>query len=282
MGAFRGGATMWQSVIEYIQRVGKYGWHTVGIELLLIGVVLYAFLSFLQGTRGLRLMRGLFLLLVTAFLILRVLAAWLNLERIRILAEPLIYLIFFGSLIVFQPELRRALMRLGDARWLRRLFRETEQSVAPIIATVKSLAKTKTGALIAIERQAALGSIIENGIRIDATVTAELLRTIFWPGSALHDLGVIIQEGRIAAAACLFPLTDSDQLDPALGSRHRAAVGLSEDSDAVVIVVSEETGMISLAVEGKLHRGLTAEALERDLRELLQVRKQNSRSSSGR
>ncbi|NLX05635.1 MAG: TIGR00159 family protein [Phycisphaerae bacterium] len=262
---------MWQIVQDYLKRIPEYGWGKVGFELLLIGLVLYVVWRFLRGTRGLRLMRGLIVILVSLFLVLDVLAAHFHLDRINVLFSPMVYLIFFGSLVVFQPELRRALMRLGEATWLRRFISDTQQTTAPIVSAVRSLSMNKIGALIAIERQVELGSIVENGVRMDAVITPELLRTIFWPGTALHDLGVVIQEGRIAAAACQFPLTDSDQVDPTLGSRHRAAVGLSEDCDAVVIVVSEETGNISMAVQGKLYRGLTPEALDRDLKRLLEI-----------
>lgn len=262
---------MWQDIREYFWRVNEYGWDKNIFELLLIGGVIYAVLGFLRGTRGLRLARGLIFVLVAVFLILKVLVDKLDLDRINVLFGPLLYLLAFGSLIVFQPELRRALMRVGEARWLRRFIRETEQTIAPIVAATKYLAAHKIGALIAIERQVGLGTIVENGVELDAEMSIELLRTIFWPGSALHDLGVVVQEGRVAAAACQFPLTESDQLEASLGSRHRAAVGLTEDSDAVVVIVSEETGMISLAVDGKLLRRLTPETLEKELEELLRV-----------
>src|SRR5262249_27242889 len=126
---------------------------------------------------------------------------------------------------------------------------------------VTYLAKTKVGALIAIERNTELGELAGGGCKLDAELTSQLLNTIFWPGSALHDMGVVISNNRVARAAVLFPLTDSDTLDPSLGSRHRAALGLSEETDALVIVVSEETGTISLAEHGRLHRPLTPDTL---------------------
>jgi len=264
-----------ETVVEYLKRLSEYGWGSVIFQMLLIGAALYAVSGFLRGTRGLRLMRGLIVTLISAFLILDVLAARLQLEQITVLFKPFVYMIFFASLVAFQPELRRGLIRLGEARWLQRFIHGGEQTIGAVSSAVRQLAGQRVGALIAIERQVGLGSIIENGVRIDGVVSAELLRTIFRPGSALHDLGVVIQEGRLAAAACQFPLTESDQFDPGLGSRHRAAVGLTEDSDAVVVVVSEETGTISLAVEGRLHRGLTPNALAQELKELLQVKDKN-------
>ncbi len=276
---------MWETVSGYIDRISEYGWISVVIELTLIWLVLYAVWRFLQGTRGLRLMRGLIMTLVSAFLILEVLARTLELDRIHVLFSPLVYMIFFASLIAFQPELRRGFIRLGEARWLRSIFRESEETISPITAAVRYCSRHKIGALIAIERQVGLGAIVEAGVPVDSELNPEILKTIFWPGSALHDLGVIIQEGRIAAAACQFPLTESDTIDPSLGSRHRAAVGLTEDSDAIVIIVSEETGAISLAVEGKLIRGFTPQGLAEKLRELLRTpskpKKQNKAISSG-
>ncbi len=260
---------MYRELTEYIDRISGYGWSVVIAELVIIGAVIYVILKFLEGTRGLRLFRGLILILATILLIIGVLAENFHLTRIKVLARPVLYIIFFGSLIVFQPELRRGLMRLGEARWFRRLISASESTIQSITSAAKYLSANKIGALIAIERQVGLASTSESGILLDARVSAELLKTIFWPGSALHDLGVIIQENRILAAGCQFPLTDSENIDPSLGSRHRAAVGLTEDSDAVVVVVSEETGMISLAVDGKLYTNLSAHQLEDKLKQLL-------------
>ena len=267
---------MLRSMAEYFDHVRAYGWFSVGIELFIIGSLIYVVLKFFEGTRGLRLLRGLTLILVTIFLVLGVLAENLHLVRIEVLAKPVLYMVFFGSLVVFQPELRRALMRVGNVRWFQLLMRESESTVDAIVSAVKYLSARKIGMLVAVERQVGLASIIERGVPLDAKVTSELLKTVFWPGSALHDLGLIIQEDRIAAAACEFPITDSDDIDLTLGSRHRAAVGLTEDCDAVVVVVSEETGMISLALDGKLYRSLTPEALEKELKRLLFVKTNHS------
>ncbi len=260
---------MYQAIREYFYRTSEYGLGTVAIELLLIGVVVYAVLRFLQGTRGLRLIKGLVVILVAMFLVVKVAAFGLHLERINVLYGPMITLVLFGSVIVFQPELRRALMQLGETRWLRRWIGPTEQIIEPIVKSVTYLSKNKIGALVAIERQVGLGTIVDSGIRMDAQISAELLNTIFWPSSALHDMGVVIQQGRIAAAGCTFPTGQSDYFEQGLGSRHRAALGLSEDSDSLVIVVSEENGAISLAVDGRLIRALTVQALRTELKRLL-------------
>jgi diadenylate cyclase len=139
-----------------------------------------------------------------------------------------------------------------------------------VVRAVRTLRKDKIGALIALEREIGLGAYIEGGVNLDAEVRNELIDTIFWPGTALHDGAIVVQSDRIAAAACLFPLTDNPDVSKRLGTRHRAAIGLSEETDAVVIVVSEETGQISLAVGGTLFRGLEPEDFEERLRGLLQ------------
>jgi diadenylate cyclase len=270
---------MYRIIEGYIDRISAYGWGTVVIELLVIGLIIFVILNFLQGTRGLRLLRGLILILVTGFLVLKVFAGRMGMDRLNVLAGPMLYGIFFGSLVVFQPELRRALMRIGEARWLRSLIHESETSIGAIVGAVRYCSHHKIGVLLAIERHVSLGTVVESGVRLDAVLTSELIKTIFWPGSALHDLGAVIQEGRLAAAGCQFPLTESDELDSSLGSRHRAAVGLSEDCDAIIIIVSEETGIISIAHNGKLYRDFTPESLEHELRRLMELEKHDSHAA---
>jgi diadenylate cyclase len=170
-------------------------------------------------------------------------------------------------------------MRIGEAHWLSRLISESDHTIATIATAAKYLSTHKIGTLIAIERQVSLNTVAESGVRLDAVITPELIKTIFWPGSAMHDLGTVIQEGRVTAAGCQFPLTESGDLDPTLGSRHRSAVGLSEDCDAIVVIISEETGVISLAIDGKLYRGFTPETLEKELRKLLHVETEENGSA---
>ncbi|MFQ6047995.1 MAG: diadenylate cyclase [Phycisphaerae bacterium] len=228
---------MFQAVRSYFQRLRSPAYDPlhVLIELVLIGLVVYACVRFLRGTRGERLFSGVAFVLVLATLLVNVVAKQLDLERINVLYTPFVAGMFLVALVVFQPELRRGLMRLGETRWLRPWSREVGEIVNHLVAAAEYLSKNKIGAIIAIEREVGLGSIIEAGTRLDAELSADLLKTIFWPGSALHDLGVVIQRGRIAAAGCQFPLAESGELDHALGGRHRAAVGLSNDSDAIVL-----------------------------------------------
>jgi len=239
---------------------------TDAIELLIIGVAVYAIMRFLRGTRGARLLRGFVVLLGGSTVMLYLVANLLNLERIKVLYPPFIGAMFLIALVAFQPELRRALIRLGATGWFAESTGRTEHVIDEVLGSVTYLAKNKIGALIAFERSTEFGGLVESACKLDAEVSTQLLNTIFWPGSALHDLGVIISQNRVAAAAAQFPLTDATDLDPSLGSRHRAALGLSEESDAVVVVVSEETGIISMVEHGVMHRYLTPDQLRQALR----------------
>jgi diadenylate cyclase len=174
-----------------------------------------------------------------------------------------------GIIVVFQPELRRALMRLGETRLFRSWSSQVSEEIEQLVEAATFCSKRKIGALIAIERDVGLGGIADSGTRINADLSAALLNTIFWPNSPLHDLGVVISQGKVAYAGVQFPLAEEGTLERELGSRHRAAVGLSNESDAVVLVVSEETGDVSIAERGVLMRKLTPDALRGMLGELL-------------
>jgi len=262
--SLRDGDDMRQHLLDYLNSLlnpDAYGLTTIAVELILIGIVVYLVLRFLQGTRGARLLQGIAILLVVGFLVMTLVAEQFHLDRIGVLFRPLVWTIFLTALVVFQPELRRGLMRLGEARWRRSRTSEIEQVARPIAAACARLSKNKIGALIAIERDVGLSSLVEQGVKLDARLTPELLESIFYPGGALHDMGVIVQRGRVAAAGCPFPLGDAEGLDRSIGSRHRAAIGLSLDSDAIIVVVSEETGTISIAENGRLHRHIPSDAL---------------------
>ncbi|MFH0980697.1 MAG: diadenylate cyclase CdaA [Planctomycetota bacterium] len=258
----------------YGQRLtgGNYPWWVVLAEMLLIGGVIYAVLRSLQGTRGARLLRAFGMILVISFLIVRLVAQKYAFTRIIFLYPYFLSGVFLMTLVAFQPELRRGLIRLGEMWDLRAGGKEAERVVDPIVKAVARLSKNKIGALIAVEGQVPIRALTESGVRLDAHLTAELLETIFWPGSALHDMGVVLRQGRVAAAGCQFPLADSEEVERTLGSRHRAALGLSQDSDALVIVVSEETGIISVAHRSRLRRALTPETLRLLLTETLRIK----------
>ena len=264
-------STYWQRLVG-----AYYPWWVVLAEMLLIGVAIYAVLRSLQGTRGARLARAAGMILVVSFLIVRVVAQKFAFDRINFIYPYFLGGVFLMTLVAFQPELRRGLIRLGEMWGLRAWGKETGALIAPITDAVARLSKNKIGALIALEGGVPIGALVESGVHLDARLTAELLESVFWPGSALHDMGVIIRQDRLAAAGCQFPLADSDDVDRALGSRHRAALGLSQESDALVIVVSEETGTISLAYRGRLQRALTPETLRKRLNDTLGVENRSS------
>jgi diadenylate cyclase len=241
----------------------------VAIELFLIGIVVFAVIRFLQGTRGARMLKGVAFVLISLYLIVRLVGTQFGLNRIEFLYRQFLIFASLATVVVFQPELRRALMRLGETRLFRSWSNQISDEIDALVDAATFLSRRKIGALIAIEREVGLGGIAESGTRVDAELSAQLIETIFWPNSPLHDLGVVVSGGKVAYAGVQFPLAESGELERELGSRHRAAVGMSQESDAVVLVVSEETGDVSIAERGQLIRKLTPEGLRGLLNELL-------------
>jgi len=219
------------------------------LEIGILWFVIYHIMLFFEGTRALQVLRGVSILIVAFFI-----SQKLGLTTIDWLLTKLFGISVIAILIIFQPEIRHGLARLGQRHLFGIMMREEEEEemLAEIADAAAFLAEKKIGALIALSKQTSLKSYIESGVIVDARVSSELLQAIFAPGGLLHDGGVIIQQGRVVAAGCLFPLTERPNLSRTLGTRHRAALGLSEDTDAVVIVVSEETGNITLAYRGRL------------------------------
>jgi diadenylate cyclase len=257
-------------ILNYLTRISQNFWPKGVLELLVIGVVVYLIYRSLRGTRGARVVRGFIFVLVTTFVILRLLSGYLQMERLNTLFEKFVPAMLLLAIIVFQPELRRSLMRLGENPLLRFFLKEGASAfIDRIVRSAATLSRNKIGAIIAIEREVRLAAPTEAGIPLDAELTSDLLTTLFWPGSPLHDMGVVVRSGRIAAAGCEFPLSRQAILDPHLGTRHRAAVGLTEETDAIVVVVSEETGNISLAEAGKLEGPFTPDQLRQRLLALL-------------
>ena len=257
------------SLRNFFKAIQLYGWPQVLIELTLIGAFVYVVLRFLKGTRGARMIKGVGFVLVVLYLVVRLIGAELKLDRINYLYGRFLLFASFAVVVVFQPEIRRALMRLGETRLFRSLTAQLNDDVEALVEAATFLARRKIGALIAIEREVGLGGIAESGTRSNADLSAPLLNTIFWPNSPLHDLGVIVSGGRVMYAGVQFPLAEVGDLDRELGSRHRAAVGMSQESDAIVIVVSEQTGDISIADRGRLLRKLNADQLRSMLVTLL-------------
>ena len=235
---------------------------TLGLDLILVYLILYRVLLGLKRTHAFRLVKG-FLFIVLVFSV----SFLLNLTTIKWIVEQLITVVLVFVIIIFQPELRRFLERIGaTGKLFSPLLNQSEgQStivIRQILRAVETLSKEKIGALIAIEVSTNLSDYIESGIKIKAEVSTDLLAALFWPGSPTHDGATVLCGNNIEAAGCLLPLTESRINDRRLGTRHRAALGLSEVSDAIIIIVSEETGVISLAENGVMTRFLTKEALE--------------------
>lgn len=251
-----------RAVQTYVHRVAAYSPFVVAVELLLIGLVVWWATRFLRGTRGARLVKGFALVLVTVYVVIRLLPRTLpghisiGWERAEFLYGRFLLFAFVAVVVAFQPELRRALIHLGQTFVFKSKRSRAEAVAEALVTSLGYLSRNKIGAIIAVERSVGLGALMEAGVPIDGELTPEVLNTIFYPGSALHDMGVVVSNGRLAAAGCQFPLAESGEVDPSLGSRHRAALGLAQDSDAVVLVVSEETGRVSLACEGQLYLGL--------------------------
>jgi diadenylate cyclase len=224
------------------------------IDILLVTTVIYLLFSLARGTQAVQLLRGVVLVVLVVFLAIQV----LPLTAFRWLVENALSPLLIAIAVIFQPELRRALERLGRTGSLfgrRQQEEQVERVIGEVARAAHRLAGQRHGALIVFERETGLQEFAETGVPISADVNAELLRTIFHPNTALHDKAVIIRDGRIVAASCLLPVTHSPQYS-GMGTRHRAAVGLTEESDALVVVVSEETGIISVAHNGRLVRRL--------------------------
>lgn len=239
-------------------------------QILVLTVAVYLALYFVRGTRGAGVLRGLIIIFTVTFVAASFLTNIAGFEAIHYLLTQFLGLAALVLIIViFQPELRHGLVRLGSNPFLRRLFRAEEQMVQEVVKSVAYLARNKIGALVVIARQVQLGGFIERGVRLDAEVSAELLNAIFQPTSPLEDGAVIIQHQRLAAACCILPLTENPTLSRTLGTRHRAALGVTEESDAVAIVVSEQTGRVAVAVGGTLTPDVEVEQLGPLLGQLL-------------
>lgn len=253
----------------FLERLGSYPWWEIAIELAVIWVVVYAIVRFVQGTRAAGALKGLLLLLIGGTILARVIGGGGAFERLTFLYDRVLGFVAIALLVVFQPELRRALIRLGEARWWGTAAAGGADVASAIAEASGYLAKARFGAIVVIERRIGLKSLTEGGTTLNADLTARLLQSLFYPGSALHDLAVIVQGGRVHAAGVQLPLADPSEMpDPELGSRHRAAVGVTKESDALVVVVSEETGAIRLAERGRLSKPYPAE----ELRDVLRIK----------
>lgn len=253
-------------------------------EILVLASIFYYIFKFLRGTRGMSVLSGFVLVVIFLIGLTRI----FDMDALYWLVQRVLVYLAISVVVIFQPEIRRALAQLGRQSANSHQM-ATREVVDVLTQAVRQLADRKIGALIAIERQIRTGGIQETGIRMDSEVSVELLETIFFPRTAMHDGGVIICGKRIMAASCLFPLSQREGISSNLGTRHRAAIGITEETDALVIVVSEETGVISVAFNGRLRRGLEEEHLRRVLTSIMsraekksvQVRVREALSLSG-
>jgi len=263
---------------EFLNSLIRYrppaGWWDL-LDIAIVSVLIYEFLKLIRGTRAVQMAVG--SLLVVALFYVSSLAP---LQTLNWLIRNMLVYVVFAAIVIFQSDIRRALAHFGQAPFFRYFTKqESDETIEEVIVAATMLAAQKKGAIIAIEREIGLRNYIESGIPLDAEMTYDLLVTIFQPGSPLHDGAVILQEDRVAAAACFLPLTVNPRISRELGTRHRAAIGLTEESDAVAVVVSEERGQIGLALDGGLERDLTADQLRERLHTLISHRRPLSRKT---
>jgi len=258
--------------------LSHYGdWFRAGLEILILTFLSYVVVRFVRGTRGAGVAKGALILTVLLFITLLFTATWVRLDNLRWIMENLVGVSMIGLIVIFQPELRRGLSRLGEGAWklygTKQVLLEKELADAAFAISRAN----GPGALMAIERETPIAGYMDSGIPVDADVNSKLLQTIFTKNTPLHDGAVIIRQMRLAAANCLLPLSENVEVCRGMGTRHRAAIGLSEESDAVVLVVSEENGAVSIALGGKMMQDLEYEEVIRILRRELHQIDEDSR-----
>ncbi len=263
-------------IIVHLKAMGLFDVLLALLDILVVAFLFYKFLQLVRGTRALQLLKGLFV-----FFLLTFVSRVFQLETIHWLLQTAQLSLAVAIPVVFQPELRRALEQVGRGRifadsWNTMGGPDLESFLDELLGALAALADRRMGAILVLERETGLSDIIETGIRIDGRVSREFLINIFIPDAPLHDGAVIIRGSSVMAAACFLPLTEPENVSPDMGSRHRAALGISEQSDAVAVVVSEETGTISLAVGGKLMRQLDSKTLREMLDDLLRRDQESS------
>ncbi|HWF85721.1 MAG TPA: diadenylate cyclase CdaA [Vicinamibacterales bacterium] len=241
------------------------GWWDL-VDILVVSVLVYEVLKLIRGTRAVQMALGGGVIVALFYG-----SRWGHLETVNWLIRNMVGYIVFAVIVLFQSDIRRALAHLGRAPFFRYFAKpeSAEETIEELVVAATMLSAQHVGAIIAIERQIGLRNYIEGGIPLDAVLTYDLLLSVFQTTSPLHDGAVIVQDDRVAAAACFLPLTVNPKLGKELGSRHRAAIGLTEENDAVAIVVSEESGSVSVVNDGQIERGLDADALRARLRTLM-------------
>jgi diadenylate cyclase len=236
----------------------------VTVDILILTYIFYKFYQILAQTKAVQVLKGLFF-----FFILYIVSRLINLEVFSWLLDQLAGVIVLAVIIVFQPELRRVLTKLGQSNWIGGFIKKDPKDLTAILNAIQNFHIRQIGALIVFERNIGLKNIIESGTIVESEISTAMLLTIFTNKTPLHDGAVIIKNDLITAAGCFLPLSDSTQISQDIGTRHRAALGLAEESDSVIVVVSEETGRISLAYDGKLYSNYEIDVLKKELCELL-------------
>jgi diadenylate cyclase len=256
-------------VLSYIGKI---------VDILLVWFVIYRLIMIIRGTKAVQLLKGIILIVL-----IRIVSSFLGFSTLQWLMDQALTWGFLAIIIIFQPELRRALEQLGRGKLFSRSSTPEEEeqtkTIEAIIKATEYMAKRRIGALISVERETGMGDYIETGIPLNAHISSELLINIFIPNTPLHDGAVIIQKNQVAAAACYLPLSESPFISKELGTRHRAALGISEVTDSITVVVSEETGSISITKNGELHRDLTPELFRELLTKELKTATKTTSSS---
>lgn len=263
------------NVVGYFNMLMQYPIKIVAliVDLFLVGCLFHVTMKLLKGTRAMQLVKGIIVLIIAIAL-----SDFFSLNLLHYILSSISTYGVIMIIVIFQPELRRALEQMGSAD-IRKWFdfeQQDESFIDRIVIAIYKMAKEKTGALIVFEREMSLDMITATGVKIDSKVSSELVENIFVPDTPLHDGAMVIRNGRIASAACILPLTTREDLDREYGTRHRAAIGLSEQYDSIVVVVSEETGKVSLVINGKIIRGLKEDALTKELKRRLERKTQKT------
>jgi diadenylate cyclase len=258
-------------MVEYIASIWK-----PFLEIAILWAVFYMILVFVKETRAFQVLKGLIILLIVIVVMMTFLSQRMGLYTLNWIIEKFFALLVFAFLVIFHPELRQGLARIGEQGIFKGFVIE-EHTIGEIVSASFMLSERKIGAIIVIERSVSLKPYTETGITLDSRISQELLSTIFMPNTPLHDGAVIVRIDRVIVAGCLLPLSDNPKISRSLGTRHRAAIGLTEQTDAIVIVVSEETGSVSIAINGRLTRDLDREGLTRVLNNLCRPPKHKKR-----
>ena len=242
---------IWELVIDYLRPT---------VEILLLSLLIYIALYYMRGTRGVNILAGLILILI----LMTLASVALKFEVIAWMLKGFWTIFAITLIVIFQPELRRAFAQLGSPLMFQHRSRR-EEAIVEVVSAVLNMSRQKTGAIIVFERKIGMRAIVEDSVKLDCRLDSFLLESIFYPNSPLHDGAIIVRDGRIVAARCILPLSRNEELLRNLGTRHRAAVGITEETDAVAVVVSEETGIISIACQGSIRRNIQAGKLRRYL-----------------